>query len=193
MTRSAHAAVAVLVVAALLPRLAVAEPSDSTSDARLERIHTTLELITAGALALTAGLGTVAALNQATAFGDGRCFRGDPIAGEYGCGNISTLHGIAGVTTVVGFTATTTLGLALPPEPIRSSASHRVLESVAAVGIYTLPVLGIVSRFPGVVGVGPEHSLDVSRDLRTVHISLAVLTAATYLTLATWDVLRGGK
>src|SRR5512143_1463346 len=74
--------------------------------ARLRRWERVLKWSTAGSLVVTTTLGTFAAINQPTAFGDGRCQTGGPVLGTYGCDRgLSTLHGASAVLSATLYTA----------------------------------------------------------------------------------------
>jgi hypothetical protein len=149
-----------------------------------------LEIATAGSLVLTASLGVIAALNQATTFGEGACARGEAILGqEYGCTHLSTLHGVAGVVTTTLFTATFVLDVAVPDPPRTGVRVARdVLNIVALTGMIATPALGITSRYPGMLGVDLESQADFSETMRTIHLTVAVTTAAAYLAMLILDL-----
>jgi hypothetical protein len=149
----------------------------------------TLRWSTAASLVVTSTLGTFAAINQPTAFGDGRCITGNPIlGGDYGCNHgLSTLHGSAAVLSVTLYTANAVLGLAAPisrgtvPEAARPV--YRVLTWVHLGGIIVQPALGLIAAYPQVIGksnTAPTDSLP--RNLRTVHVFIGWITTAAFLT-----------
>jgi hypothetical protein len=148
----------------------------------------TLRWSTAAALVATSTLGTLAAINQPTAFGDGRCITGNPVFGDYGCDRgLSTLHGSSGVLSVTLYTANAVLGLAAPESRGVVSASarplHRALTWVHLGGIVVQPVLGLVAAFPQVIGKSRTGPTDrFPRDLRTAHVFLGYVTTAAFLT-----------
>lgn len=156
--------------------------------ARVRRWERALKWSTAGALVVTATLGTLAAINQPTAFGDGRCRTGSPILGTYGCDRgLSTLHGASAVLSATLYTADGVLALSLPgPQGnvgARARPWHRALTYVHLGGMVLQPVLGLVSAFPEVIGVrGKAPSDPFPRDLRTAHVFLGYITAAAFLT-----------
>ncbi len=155
---------------------------------RLRRWERALKWSTAGALVATSTLGTLAAVNQPTAFGDGRCQTGRPILGIYGCDRgLSTLHGTSGVLSSTLYTANGVLALSIPgPVGNVSEAArpwHRALTYVHLGGIALQPVLGLVSAFPQVIGVRNTAPGDhFPRNVRTVHVCLGYVTTAAFLT-----------
>lgn len=169
---------------------------DASTDVRSEELRLTrlrtwerrLKWATAGALLATATLGTLVAINQPTAFGDGRCFTGSPILGTYGCDRgLSTLHGASGVLSATLYTANGALALTLPGPVGNVSESarpwHRALTYVHLGGIVLQPILGLVSAFPQVIGMQNTAPGDTfPRTTRTIHVCLGYLTVAAYLT-----------
>jgi hypothetical protein len=168
------------------PRADAGEPApDGARVARLRRWHRALEWSTAGALVVTSTLGTLAAIDQPTAFGDGRCQTGGPVLGTYGCDRgLSTLHGSSGVVSALLYTATGVLGLAIPADGAGESRPgwQRALGFVHLGGIAIQPVLGLVSAFPQVIGVRNSAPGDpFPRDLRTAHVLIGYLTTAAFV------------
>jgi hypothetical protein len=166
------------------------EPAPRADDARvksLRRWERALKWGTAGALLATSALGTMAAINQPTVFGDGRCQTGHPVLGTYGCDRgLSTLHGTSGVLSATLYTANGVLALSLPgPVGHVSPAArpwHRALTYVHLGGITLQPILGLVSAFPQVIGVRNTAPGDrFPKNTRTIHVGLGYLTAAAYL------------
>jgi hypothetical protein len=161
---------------------------DVSSQRALRTWERRLEWSTAGALVVTSTLGTLVAINQPTAFGDGRCQTGGPVFGDYGCNRgLSTLHGVSGVVSTTLYTAHFVLGLR---EPVQVRAAvrpwHRALTWVHRSGIVLQPLLGLVAAFPQVVGVNNTAPGDpFPRNVRTAHVALGyVITAAFLTTLA---------
>ncbi len=155
----------------------------------LRRWERALKWSTAGALVATSALGTIAAINQPTAFGDGRCFTGgQAVLGTYGCDRgLSTLHGTSGVLAATLYTANGVLALAIPgPEGSVSKSErpwHRALTYVHLGGVILQPLLGLVSAYPQMIGVRDTSPLDpFPRNLRTAHVCLGYVTVAAYLT-----------
>ena len=155
--------------------------------ARVRRWERALKWSTAGALVVTSTLGTLAAINQPTAFGDGRCLTGGPVLGTYGCDRgLSTLHGSSAILSATLYTADGVLALSLPgPQGnVREAARpwHRALTFVHLGGMVLQPALGLVSAFPQVIGVrGKAASDPFPRNLRTTHVVLGYVTTAAFL------------
>jgi hypothetical protein len=160
-------------------------PEPAPSSPRVHAAYRVLQVSTLGALAVTGGLGVVTALNRPTLLSDGRCYTGDPIFGQdYGCSSLSTLHGIAGISTAVLYAATQTIAWTADDIPtIRrgSPGAHRILSHVHLGGMLIQPLLGIVARYPDVFGIDAGDNSDFSRTLRTIHAGLGVAIAASYI------------
>lgn len=154
----------------------------------LRRWGQALRLSTAAALVATSTLGTMAAIDQPTRFGDGRCLTGHPVLGEYGCDRgLSTLHGSAAVLSAVLYTANAVLGLAAPDSrgDVAPGARpvDRALTWVHLGGIVVQPVIGLVAAFPQVVGRSRSAPTDMfPRNLRTAHVLIGYVTTAAFLT-----------
>jgi hypothetical protein len=167
---------------------AAAPGVDAARVASLQFWGRTLRWSTATALVATSVLGTMAAINQPTAFGDGRCITGNPVLGEYGCDRgLSTLHGSVAVLSVTLYTANGVLRLAAPEskgfvaEPLRPI--HHVLGWVSLVGIIVQPALGLIAAYPQVVGMSNAAPTDpFPRNLRTVHLFIGYVTTVAFLT-----------
>lgn len=162
-------------------------PADEVRLRRLRRWERALKWSTAGSLVVTSTLGTMAAVNQPTAFGDGRCQTGHPILGTYGCDRgLSTLHGSSGILSAILYTSDGVLALAIPG-PVGNVSKearpwHRALTYVHLGGIALQPVLGLVSAFPQVIGIRNTAPGDrFPRNTRTIHVGLGYLTTAAYL------------
>jgi hypothetical protein len=165
-----------------------ADLTSSTHDMRATRLRwwgRTLRWSTAASLVATSTLGTMAAINQPTAFGDGRCVTGSPVLGDYGCNRgLSTLHGSAGILSVTLYTANGVLKLAAPESVGKVSAQpwHRALSYVALVGIAVQPIIGLVSAFPQVIGRDRDAPTDpFPKNLRTAHVFLGYVTTAAFV------------
>lgn len=154
----------------------------------LRRWGRALRLGTAAALVATSTLGTLAAIDQPTRFGDGRCLTGHPVLGEYGCDRgLSTLHGSAAVLSTILYTANGVLGLVAPESrgAVAPGARpvHRALTWVHLGGIVVQPIIGLVSAFPQVVGRSRSVPTDMfPRNLRTAHVIIGYVTTAAFLT-----------
>jgi hypothetical protein len=165
------------------PVMRLTVPGTSKISGAHDSPYLMLKTVTAAALLTTAMFGTVVALNQPTAFGDGRCAKGNPVFRSYGCSSLSTLHGMGAVVSFASYTATETLRLAVRPNPPATAAtrwpvSYRALSLLHLGGILVQPVLGILSRFPDVIGVDSKGSFP--RNARTVHVGLGYLTVLSY-------------
>ena len=158
--------------------------------ASLLRAHRTLEYVTAASLALTAAGGVVAAINQPTLFGEGRCASGDPIMGDYGCNGFSIVHGTGGVLTTGWYVATMTVALSVPklpggrgePGPFDHGGVHRAATWVHVVGFVAMPLLGLTGAHPEMLGIEGEEAAGFSETVRTVHAGLGVVTASAFTT-----------
>lgn len=137
-----------------------------------------VKVATIGALGATAGLGLVLALNKPTWFGEGRCEEGHPVLGDYGCNELSLLHGMGAITSLVGYTASMTLDATTPRPPPKEPALHRALTYVHVGGLVAAPLLGLVGSYPTVFGL--RDSEELKRGLRTVHMTTAVLSFAAF-------------
>ncbi len=163
-------------------------PAPSGRTDALHRWERALKWSTAGALVVTSTLGTLAAIDQPTAFGDGRCATGNPVLGTYGCDRgLSTLHGISGVLSATLYTANGVLALSIPGPIGNVSESerpwHRALTYVHLGGIAVQPLLGLVAAYPQVIGVRNTAPGDpFPRDLRTVHLFVGYITMIAYVT-----------
>lgn len=166
------------------------EAAPATEDAHLQlvrRWERILKWSTAGALVATSTFGTIAAINQPTAFGDGRCATGKPIFGTYGCDRgLSTLHGMSAVLSTTLYTANGVLALSIPG-PVGNVTPakapwHRALTYVHLGGIIIQPIIGLVSAFPQVIGKQNEAPGDpFPKTLRTIHVGLGYVVAAAYI------------
>ncbi len=164
------------------------------SDTRIRRVHRAFEWSTAGALALVAGMGTIAAINQPTVFGDGRCYGGgDPIFASYGCDGFSLLHGLVGVVSTVLYVGERTIYFARNPIPVesrgtRAYAAYRALGWVHLAGMILMPVLGLVAANPQIFGAEDDKQSDFSRALRTTHVFVGIVTGGAYVSATILDL-----
>jgi hypothetical protein len=170
------------------PAPATPEP-DAARRESLQSWGRTLRWTTTASLVVTSTLGTMAAINQPTAFGDGRCFTpgASPVLGDYGCNRgLSTLHGSAAVLSVTLYTANGVLRLAAPDsrgfvaEPLRPL--HSVLGWVHLTGIVVQPILGLIAAYPQVIGKASTLPTDsFPRNLRTIHLFIGYATTLAFL------------
>ena len=126
-------------------------PADRTEG--LRSWERALKWSTAGALVATSALGTMAAMNQPTAFGDGQCLTGHAVLGTYGCDRgLSTLHGTAASCRPPSTPQNGVLAFAIPgPEGNVSESErpwHRTLTYVHLGGMILQPLLGLISAYP---------------------------------------------
>lgn len=153
---------------------------DAGPDERWKSINQGLRRSTLAGLWIATSLGTIGIINRPTLFGEGRCETGGPILGEYGCGPSTTLHGITAATSVVLFTASEVITLTTG-DMREYSRARRVLTWVTRAGMMALPLVGIVSRFPDVIGINdPENQRAFGRTVRTLHAGAGYVTVAAY-------------
>ncbi|MFT3770449.1 MAG: hypothetical protein QM820_33900 [Minicystis sp.] len=135
---------------------------------------------TAAMLGVNAGIGVILALNKGTVLSQGLCHSADsrPIFGGYGCDELGLVHGATAITSLAGYTAGNVLDATTPRPPPKLPGLHRAVTYVHLGGMVAAPVLGLLSRYPTVVGL--RQSEDLQRNLRTVHIGTALLTATAY-------------
>lgn len=145
------------------------------------RMHRTLSLVTTGSLLVTAGLGTLSAINEGTAFHEGRCATGNPLLGDYGCESLHIVHGASAILSLVLYTATAVQGL-----PLGLSQSegplYRILSYVHLVGIVLQPILGLITAYPEIIGINPGAQERFGDVMRTIHIGVGYVTVAAYAT-----------
>ena len=157
----------------------VVDQDDGVRDA-----HRVLQLSTAGSLLITASLGTMIAINKPTLFGDGRCAEGgaEPILGHYGCHGLSVLHGLSAIVSTVLYTATVAVEFAAYDWPGRNDhgTAYDVASAVHLGGMATLPLLGIITAVPMVLGTDQNESGDFQRVMRTLHLAFGYITVAAY-------------
>lgn len=138
----------------------------------------TLKWSTLISLGITGSLGTIVAVNRPTLLGEGRCVTGNPVFGDFGCGELSTVHGMSAAVSMVLYTASEVLNLTTAPVQ-RHSSTHRIFKGVHRIGMIALPVAGIIARFPGVLGID-GNSANFSKTLRTIHMGTGYVTALAY-------------
>lgn len=136
----------------------------------------TLRRATLVGLWTTGALGTLVAVNRPTLLDDGRCDGGDPLLGSYGCDELSTVHGMSAVAATVLYTASEVLEVAAGDRD-----RHPLLVWTHRVGIATLPLAGILSRYPAVIGIRNEGTQEAFGEaLRTLHAGAGYVTVLTY-------------
>ena len=178
-------ALGVALVAAA-PRSAAAQQDDRTID----DVHRGLQIATMSSLLLTGTLGTIAAINKPTLFGEGRCENGDPILGEYGCKGLSVLHGLSAIVSLVLYTATTTIEVAEYDWPGRGDhgAGYEAASWVHLIGMGALPIVGIITVVPDVLGIAQDDRAAFQRVLRTLHLGFGYATVGSYVATAAIDL-----
>ena len=178
----------------------------------LVRMHRPLGLATWASLLITEIAGTILAVNQRTVFGVGACNiptndGSNPcLLGDFGGGRgpLNAFHELSAFITV-GFYAATGLYAMAMPDPEHASVGsdsrasrlrvHKALAWVHMLGMVLLPILGVLSVEPGLVGLNIDTTnsmtLTSSRaridnyqsDMRTVHLAVGYVTFAA-LTIA---------
>ncbi len=165
--------------------------------ARLLRTHRAFAIAAWSTMLVTEVLGTIQAVNQPTWFGDGACSH-DPEA--FGCHQSSLLTGLHetfAFTTTALYTTAGILAVAAPdPDNAaegdgrapRTLRLHKTLAWVHGAGMILLPLLGVITAHPQIVGVSPSAQADFGRAMRTVHagvgfVTFAALSVSAYLEL----------
>ncbi len=165
--------------------------------ARLLRVHRAFAIAAWSTMLVTEVLGTIQAVNQPTWFGDGACSH-DPEA--FGCHQSSLLTGLHetfAFTTTALYTTAGILAVAAPDPDGASEGDggaprtlrlHKTLAWVHGVGMILLPLLGVITAHPQIVGVSPDAQADFGRAMRTVHAvvgytTFAALSFSAYLEL----------
>lgn len=162
--------------------------------AQLLRTHRAFAIAAWSGMLVTEVLGSIQAFNQPTWFGDGAC-TSDPEA--FGCHQssmITGLHETFAITTTALYTTAAILAVAAPdPESAavgdghaeRTLRLHKTMAWVHGVGMVLLPLLGIVTAHPQILGISQEAQGDFSRAMRTVHTVVGYSTFAA-LTFSAW-------
>jgi hypothetical protein len=138
---------------------------------------------------LTATLGTVLAINKPTLFSDGECTNGNPVLGDYGCNGLTVLHGISAVISLVLYTATTTLEIDQFGWPDEGHGDgYAVANWIHLIGMGALPIVGLISVVPQVLGIDVRDDDLFKRVLRTLHLVVGYTTVGTYVATAAIDL-----
>lgn len=159
----------------------------ATQSHELVLAYRILEVTTAATLVATAIFGAFQLYNLPTSFGVGACEGdNDPILGDYACRqSLSVVHGTLGIASLLLYVATGIVGLIAPDEDVDGSAddiARDVLTWIASIGIGLTGVLGLLARYPDVVGIDdPGDQYSFSRHMRVVHFSVATATAAAFV------------
>lgn len=164
------------------------------SRARTLRVHRAFAIASWSTMLVTEVLGTIQAVNQPTWFGDGAC-SGDPEA--FGCHQSSMITGIHeafAFTTTALYTTAAILAIAAP-DPENASVGegraestlrlHKTMAWVHGVGMVLLPLLGVVTAHPQILGISQAAQGDFSRAMRSVHTVIGYSTFAA-LTFSAW-------
>lgn len=161
---------------------------------QLLRVHRAFAIAAWSGMLITEVLGTIQAVNQPTWFGDGAC-TSDPEA--FGCHQssmITGLHETFAITTTALYSTAAILAVAAPdPESAsvgdgrseRTLRLHKTMAWVHGVGMVLLPLLGVVTAHPQILGISQEAQGDFSRAMRTVHTVIGYSTFAA-LTFSAW-------
>jgi hypothetical protein len=162
--------------------------------ARTLRAHRAVAIAAWSSMLVAEVLGTVQAVNQPTWFGDGAC-TGSPEA--FGCHQsslITGLHETFAITTTALYTTAAILAVAAPdPDDAavgdatapRTLRLHKAMAWVHGVGMVLLPLMGIVTAHPQILGLSQEAQGDFGRAMRTVHTVVGYSTFAA-LTFSAW-------
>ena len=169
---------------------AVSPAAAQEQDRTIDDVHRGMQVATMSSLVVTGALGTIIAMNKPTLFGDGRCESGDPIFGDYGCKGLSVLHGLSAILSFGLYTITTTIEFVEYDWP--GQQDHGTAYEIASwghlIGMGALPLVGIITAVPEVLGIEGQGKEDFQRILRTLHIGFAYLTVGTYVATAAIDL-----
>lgn len=179
--RAIHVGLLALALTSAFSGRAQAQASDDVRDA-----HMVLQKSTAVSLLVTGTLGTLVAINQPTLFGDGRCAEdsdAEPLLGDYGCRGLSVLHGVSSILSTVLYTATVTTEFAAFDWPGREEhgTAFDAASGVHLAGMAVLPILGIVTAVPAVIGLEGQAADDFQRVMRTLHLTFAYPTVGAFV------------
>jgi hypothetical protein len=160
---------------------------------RILRTHRAFGIAAWGTMIATEVLGTIQLINQDTWLGRGAC-ASDP--NSFGCRQSSLITGMhEGLAfTTVGLYLTAGVLAAGAPDPENASEGdgsperrlrlHKVLAWVHGGGMILLPILGILSHYPQIVGAtSTESREDFARAMRSIH-AIVGYTTLTTLTIA---------
>lgn len=155
---------------------------------RTLRTHRAFAIATWATMLATLAVGTIQAANQDTWFGRGNC-ASDPDA--FGCRQSSLLTGLhlgLAIGTTALYTTTGVLAVAAP-DPQRASEGdgsaertlrlHKTLAIIHATGMILMPLLGLLSARPQILGINDQDDRAVfGRAMRTMHIAVGYTTFA---------------
>ena len=163
---------------------AAAQTTADQTDEGVRDAHRVLQLSTAGSLLLTSTLGTMIAINKPTLFGEGRCAEGgaEPIFGEYGCKGLSVVHGLSAILSTILYTATVATEFAAFDWPGQNDhgTAYDVASAVHLGGMALLPIVGIITAVPMVLGMEQDESSEFQRIMRTLHLAFGYITVGTF-------------
>lgn len=188
------ASIATTVVAALLMVASGSAPARAqASRDSIRHAHRGLQIATMTSLLVTGTLGTFVAINQPTLFSDGRCDQDDahPLFGrKYGCHGLNVLHGLSAIISSVLYTATQTMEFTAFDWPGQEShgTGYKVASGIHLAGMIALPIVGLVTAVPQLLGIRTDNDSKFERIIRTLHLSLGYLTVGTYVTTAGIDL-----
>jgi hypothetical protein len=174
-------------IAAVLcvPAAGWAQTTPSQEQNTLSAAHSATQKLGVATIVVTGALGITLAVNHDTLFGDGRCTRGNPVFGRFGCDGLSLVHFGFAATTLGLFVASEVLAEQMHPNPyFLGSTSHQnamqALRWTNAALFVVQPLLGIFAAHPRLLGIPEEHRSKVSRVLRTIHLGVGFGLATTY-------------
>jgi hypothetical protein len=100
------------------------------------------------------------------------------------------LHGIFGVLTTVLYAATVTTEFAAFDWPGQGDHGdgYEVLSGVHLGAMAIMPIAGLLSAYPSVIGISGNEAYDFQRVLRTVHLSVGYITTGAYGTTLAIDL-----
>jgi len=155
--------------------------------ARLLSAHRAFAIAAWSTMLVTEVLGTIQAVNQPTWFGDGACSHAPEAFGCHQASLITGLHETFAFTTTALYTTAGVLAIAAPDpdgaaegdgQAQRTLRLHKTLAWVHGAGMILLPILGVITAHPQIVGVSPAAQADFGRAMRTVHAALGYTTFA---------------
>jgi hypothetical protein len=180
-------ALAALVAALALPAAAQAQVSLTTQRQNdLTVAHSVLQKAGLVTLAGVAATGLPLLINKETLFSEGRCLKGDPLLGDFGCnGGLTALHFAFAATTLVLFISSEIVAAAMPVSPYDVlDTPRRETERTVRwinVGLFTAqPILGLLAAHPGLIGIPPDARRTFSKVVRTIHFGVALGVATGY-------------
>ncbi len=157
------------------------------------RTHRAFGIAAWSSLLVTEVLGTIQLVNQDSWFGRGACAN-DP--GAFGCRQSSLITGLheGFAFTTVGLYVTAGVIAAAAADPEHAAEGdgaaqrrlrlHKTLAWIHGAGMVLLPILGIISAYPQILGATTnEARADVGRAMRSLH-AIVGYTTFTAFTIA---------